>query len=83
MKEVGLFECFVLVAFWFSGLAAFLIGGMSWLGYVFQMFLLVALGWVVRKMYQEYSDKLLREYQRGQIFNDWSKRQHHLKGMDS
>lgn len=34
MTRLGWFECLVLVAFFFTALAAFLMGGMVWVGYV-------------------------------------------------
>lgn len=82
MNRLGLWECFVLVCFWVAGLAGFLIGGTTMLGYVVQGFLWTGFGWLVWQMYREYGEIVKIEYYRKQIFDDWSKRQHHLKGMD-
>ncbi len=82
MTRLGLWECFVLVCFWVAGLAGFLIGGMTMLGYVVQVFLWTGFVWVVWQMYREYAVIVRCEYYRNKVFADWAKRQNRLKGMD-
>jgi len=81
MTRLGLWECFVLVCFWGAGLTAFLIGGMTMLGYVVQAFLWTGFVWVAYQLYREYGEMVKSEYYRNQIFEDWAKRDR-LKGMD-
>lgn len=82
MNRLGLWECLVLVAFWVAGLTAVLVGGLALLGYVVQAFLVVGFGWVAWQLYDEYAETLRCEYDRKQVFADWEKRRHTLKGID-
>jgi len=89
MTRLGWFECLVLVAFFLSGLAAFLTGGLVWAGYVFQAFLATVFGWTLRQTYLELRDTIIEEirktkkkYDRNQVFNEWADRRKQLKGME-
>lgn len=83
MSRVGLFECLVLVAFFLSGLAAFLVGGMVWLGHVAQAFMWTSFVWLARALFLECKDELLEEIERSKAFQEWRKRQKtRLRGME-
>ena len=74
MTRLGWFECLVLVGFFFSALAAFLIGGMVWVGWVAEVFLWTSFLWLARVVVLEFRDDLVRELQ-------WRKLKR-LKGME-
>lgn len=89
MTRLGWFECLILVAFFFSALAAFLTGGMKWLGYVAQAFFWTAFLCLARQLYLESRETILEEirktktnYHRTQAFNEWANRRKTLKGME-
>lgn len=81
MTRLGWFHGVVLVAFWLAGLSAFLIGGLSLAGRVFQVFLVVVVGWVGRELYRECWESLKAELYRERVFREW-RRVNRLKGMD-
>lgn len=81
MTRLGWFECLVLVAFFLSGLAAFLIGGMRGLGYVAQAFMWTTFVWLALVVYVEFRDELIEEYQKNKAFQEWGKRSR-MKGME-
>ena len=54
MTRLGWFECLVLVFFGLSAFAAFLTGGMVWVGYVAQVFLWTSILWLGRGVAVEY-----------------------------
>lgn len=83
MTRLGWFGCLVLVAFFLSGLAAFLIGGLWAVGYVLQAFLIVVFGWTCRELYRTFNEDLLYNIQRDRAFDEWDRRQNtRLKGME-
>jgi hypothetical protein len=71
MTRFTFFDCFVLLMFWMAGLSAFLIGGLVWAGYVFQLFLVVVFAWVGRELYREYWTSLLAMHYRNQVYDEW------------
>jgi hypothetical protein len=81
MTRLGWFECLILVAFFLSGLAAFLTGGLVWLGYVAQVFMWTSFCWLARVVYVEFRDELIEEYQKNKAFQEWGKRSR-MKGME-
>lgn len=90
MTRLGWFGCLVLVAFFLSGLAAFLIGGLWAVGYVLQAFMWTTFFWLARVVYLEVRADLLKQirktklnYHRTQAFNEWASRSNHrIKGME-
>ena len=76
MNRLGWFGCLVLVFFFLSGLAAFLIGGWWALGYVVQAFLVVVLWWVCRELYREFSETIVKKIEQDKAFDEWERRQY-------
>jgi hypothetical protein len=74
MTGVTLWECLLLLAFWLGGLAAFLIGGMVWLGYVTEGFLWAGFVWAARRIFLEVKEEVLKEIERSKAFSRWAKR---------
>ena len=71
MTRLGWLTGLVLVAFWIAGLSAFLVGGLSLAGHVFQAFLAVVFWWIGRELYREYYEALKTELYREQIYREW------------
>ncbi len=67
MTRLGWFECLVLVAFFLSGLAAFLLGGLWAVGYVLQAFMWTSFVWLARVVILQYWDDLVREWKWRQL----------------
>lgn len=90
MTRLGLWECFILLAFWLGGLAAYLLGGLVWVGHVVQGFLWAVFFWVLRQLFLEYWDTLTEKYRRQVLrrqinaaFKEWdNRRTHRMKGME-
>lgn len=82
MNRLSFFECFILVAFFLSGLAAFLIGGKTWLGYIFQAFLITIMSWTVRQVWLAIKDDLFEKMAKDRVYAEWNNRSHRLKGME-
>lgn len=82
MKQLGFWECLVLVSFWVAGLTGFFVGGLTMVGHVVQVFLVVGFGWVAYQLYKEYAESWKVEHYRNQVFADWAKRNNRLKGID-
>lgn len=76
MTRLGWFECLVLVVFFLSGLAAFLMGGLWAVGYVIQALLLVVFWWVCRELYREFSATIVKKIAQDQAFDEWERRQY-------
>ncbi len=75
MTRFGVFHCVVLLAFWLGSLAAFLAGGMRWLGWVLEVFLWASFVWFARRVYLEFKNDLIEEYEKNKAFTEWGKRQ--------
>jgi len=83
MTRLGWFGCLVLVFFFLSGLAAFLIGGLWAVGYVVQAFLVVVFWWTCRELYRTFSEDLLDNIRRDRAFDEWERRQApRIRGME-
>lgn len=90
MTRLGTWEFLALVAFWLSGLAAYIIGGLPLVGHVFQVFLWTVAGWIAWQIVTEYWDTLVEKYrqqvkkqQLDAAFKEWhNRRVNRLKGMD-
>lgn len=75
MSPLTLTEALLLLAFWLGGLAAFLAGGMRWLGWVLEVFLWASFVWFARRVYLEFKNDLIEEYEKNKAFTEWGKRQ--------
>ena len=83
MTRLGWFECRVLGAFFYAAMAAALIGGMKWVGWVAEVFLWTTFFWLARVAYIEFRDELMEEYEKAKVFKQWRKLQsNRLKGME-
>lgn len=72
---MSLWECMILLAFWLGGLAAYLMGGMIWLGWIAEAFIWAVFVWAARRIYHEVRDEILEEIERSKAFGQWAKRQ--------
>lgn len=81
MTRLGVWAGLVLLGFWVSGLAAFLVGGFPLARHVVQAFLVTVLAWACRELYREYAKQLRYNYARSQAFAHWA-RQRRWKGLD-
>jgi len=83
MTRFGWFECLCLVFFGFSAMAAFLTGGMKWVGWVAEVFLWTSFLWLGKRVCIEYWDELKADWERMKAFQEWRKLQRNrLKGME-
>lgn len=83
MTRFGWFECLVLVAFFFTAMAAFLTGGMVWVGWVAEVFLWTSFLWLARVVVVEYWQDLIEEWEQSKLVREWQWRKlKRLKGME-
>ena len=81
MTRFGWFECLILVAFFFSAMAAFLIGGMKLVGHVAQVFFWTSVLWLALVPGKEFWIEMKKDWERTKREWQWRKLKR-MKGME-